>query len=796
MDTHIKIRYSLMLAVSIFFFVPCVSPVVTALRIFAGATLFYFLPGVFLTKRVSKKCSLISSIVLAVVVGMCFHIVYTYFLGLLKIPFTLYILLIPGVLFSILADYYTIQLPNHNPREVYLVLVASAFFLLTVTVSPGEDANGHLLLVDTIVQERSIPSTYQLYPEISMSYHMGFHIISVELEYVTESQNLRAIGSLFGVFMVFTSYLCVKNIYTEKAGLISGILIGFGVFLPLYYLSYGAYASMVLFALQPFVIFLVYTAADKKIFNILLLSLVLAAGIMSHTAFLLVVIPLFFLRKYSLLVPATFLGLCLSVPHLMRIQPIYSSQEIAQLYNLWYIPETFRLQMFAERIGVLMFVCSLLGFIFLHKRELTFFSVWVSSLGLLAATSVFRVEFPFWFVFFANRMVDFMVLPLVFLASIFVSEIGGKKWYIVVVLLMLPVIPHYYTIPRSCEGPLFPTDSPEFAADQNGIVWLIQNTDESAVILNDWWTGTGSSWITSLGKRQLIFPYLYVHDHFLDILDIPARSRDVLWITSAPDSKQSHTLLQEWGVTHIFLSSYVEDRVAWRKNAWNIQQLIESPHYDLVFNEDQTYIFTVAQTWTYTPLYTVKKVIIEPGDLNITFSESPSVKKLIQITYQDSFTGMATFWSDKGLLAEIPLLGTGDLTTLVLPFETFLHIEPDWLPITDVEIVAAFPGYTLGAAGLSPHWVVDEVMTLQGSGYIYTFGARTLTIHYKDTGPGTIDINLLVDNTWVPLTVIHRKGDNQQRHLDIPLSEYAICIIGITVHTSPFHVISIQPSPA
>lgn len=788
-----KVRYSLILLFGLVFVIPSGSFVVATVKACAAFALFYFLPGVFLSRKLLNTCNLLSGSVLAVLVGVCFHIVYVYLLGFCGISFNLYILLIPGVVCAVLADYYNVQLPKNDPREVYLVLAGIIFFVLTYNLAPGEDANGHLMVVTMILEEKSVPSTYTLYPELSLSYHMGFHVIVSEIEYTTGVGTLLSvIGSLFGVFMIFSSCLCVKSFYTEKAGLISGILVGFGVLPPLYYLSYGAYASIVLFVVQPLVIFLLYS---KDFSDVPLLSLVLAAGVMSHSSFLLFWIPLLtFLEKYRILIPSFVLSLVLSVPHLVRVQSSYSLQEVVQLYHLWYVPEIFRVQMVAERISVLIFVCGILGFIFLKRREFIFFLVWVLSLLFLALTSLVDVEFPFWFVLFANRLVDCMVIPLTFLASIFVSEIGKKKWYLLLLLIVLPLSPHFYSIPRSSNGPLFPTDSPEFAADQEGIAWLLQNTDESVTILNDWWTGTGSSWITSLGERRLIFPFLYVHDHFLDILDIPEKSRDTLWVSLAPDSEESHRLLTTWGVDYIFLSSYVEDRVKWRRDSWNVAQMMESPNYELVFKKENTYIFKVKkEEWMYTHLFSLAPVEFETNRLKDPhLHESFPINKLIRITYHDSFTGMIQFWSDRGLIAEIPLLNTGEPVTVLLPFGSSLHIKsPQPLPIVHADIVSDFSGYTLGDIGLSPHWTLGEYITLHDQGYIYIFGGKTLTLVYKDTFSGNVDINVLIDGTWAPLKIIERTGDGLTKEVTLTFPEYHVLVIGIKVYGSPFYMDSL-----
>ena len=791
MEMHIKARYSLILFLGVLFFVPGSSRVTVIIKLCAAFVLFYFLPGIFLVNKFLGKCHLISSIILAVLTGMCFQVVYGYFLSFFGISFHVWILLLPGVIAAVLSDYYRVKLPAFNPKEMWLVLAGVAFFVLTYNLAPGEDANGHYLLVNMILENNTIPPTYTVYPEIHLSYHMGFHILDAELEYITGVRNLMAvIGSLCGILMITSSYLCVKSIHDEKSGLVAGTILAFAVLPVLYYLSYGAYASIVLFAVEPLAVFFLWQ--DTSFSDIPVISIVLAAGFLSHTSFVLFFIPLLFLKN-RMFIPSFLVSLILSVPHIVRLQPGYSLQEIVQLTHLWYTPEVFNIQMIPERIGVLVFVCGLLGLLFLKKKTFTFFSVWLLSLLVLAVTSVFRVEFPYWFVFFANRLVDLMVLPLVMLTGIFVSVIGKKQYYIFVLLLILPMVPHFYTIPRSTDGPLFPTDSPAFAADQEGIAWLSQNADESAVILNDWWTGTGSSWITSLRKQRLVFPFLYVHDHFLDILDIPEKSRDVLWVSLAPDTEESYSLLQEWDVDYIFLSSYVEDRVKWRRNSWDITRMTASPNFELVFNKDQTYIFKVKKDWEYTHYFTVKEVEFKENRLQpIDFQGNFPVYNLLKISYRDSFTGMVQFWSANGLAAEIPFLHTGSVTTVVIPFDPPIYVQSvNPVDIVHAEIVTTLPGYDLGNVTLSPHWLVNQYFTLENEGYIYVSGAKTLKIVYEDTFSGSIDINILINQTWVPLTTIQQTGDGTTKVLTIPLSNHFVAL-AIHAHNAPFTIISLE----
>lgn len=793
MDVHIRLRYTLLLLLCLLFFIPHISRLVPLLKIFAAFVIFYFLPGVFLVKNVLNKGNFISSIFLAIMVGICFHIVYLYFLSFFHIHFNLFISVIPGVVSSLLADYYQIHLPENNHKEIYLVLAGAAFFFLTCSLSPGEDANGHLLYVNMILKENILPSAYTLYPEVPSSYHMGFHIIVSELEYVTETQLLRVMGSLFGVFMIFSSYLCMKTLHSERAGLVSGILVVFAVIPPLYYLSYGAYASVAAFAIQPLVIFLLYSKSHSSS-DVIVLSLALAAGFMSHSAFLLFFLPLLIFLEDRTFLLSLFLSLGLSIPHLIRINPFYSLEEISQLYHLWYSLETFRVQMISERIGSLIFICGVLGLIFLKRKELTLFTVWLSSLALLASTSALDVKIPLWFVFFANRLVDFMALPLALLCSVFVAEIGKKKYYLLLLLLVLPLVPHFYSIPRSSDGPLFPTDSAAFVEDQEGILWLQKNTDESAIILNDWWTGTGSSWITSLGNRRVIFPFLYVHDHFIDVLSVPERSREVLKISLAPDTEESYHLLRAWGVDYIFLSSFVEDRVKWRRDSWDVQQMLDSPNYELVFKKNNTYIFKVKKEWTFTHLFTLGEVEIQNSILKKpSLKESFPTKKMIRITCEDSFTDVVQFFSDEGLVAEIPLSGTGNPLSLLLPFETVRIKAPQPLLIIACDLVTEFPGYKVGALVLPLNWVNPPYL-IETEGHFYIFGARTLTITYRDTTPGSVDINALMDGIWKTLITIERTGDGLTKDVVVTLPDYIFLDVGIKVYNPPFEIVSVKVS--
>lgn len=790
----INLRYSFICVLAVSFLLPRTLVPIQILQLTAGIILFYFLPGIFLSHRFFHACHRISGIILALVMGMCFHVCYLYFLSLLTIPFSPYLLLIPSIIFAVLADYYGVQLPSMDKTELYLCAVAVLFFILTFTISPQEDANGHLLLVSMTLEKSMLPHTYSLYTSISVSYHMGFNALVSELSYISgldAAYLLPSMGAAWGMFLMVTSYLCLRILHGKKAGFMGGILVCFAAIPPLYYLSYGAYASIVSFALQPLVIYLVYASRTSR--DIPLISLVLAAGFMSHSSFLLLWIPLFILmRTHKDLVPAFFVSLVFSIPSLIRFRPFYSPQETMQLMQLWFIPETFRAQMLVERICIPLLICGAGGIVFLQKKEKIFFITWISSLLCLAVLSATGITFPFQFLFLANRLVDFMFLPLALLSGIFLSEILKGKFVLISFLLFIGMVPSFYSVPRYSGGSVFYADSEDFRADQAGIDWLVENTPQDVIILNEWWTGTGSSWITSLGNRRLIFPFLYVHDHFLDTLSIGKRGRDVSWISLSPDSQQAHVLLSEWDVDYIFLSSFVEDRVRWRRDSWDIPHMISSPHYTLVFNTGETYIFKVnSGPWTYSrvvPWY------FPPADSTDHLTGSTTLQPLLLLTYRDSGIQYVQVWSEGGLMSEFPLLGTGEEITLLLPFlpsQDFISASP--LEKEEASIIFNLPGHDLGTLSLSWDWNIGTAYVLEKEGHIYTHGIQTLKITYIDESPGNVDVNIFVDGRWESLTIIKRSGDNTIKEILIPLPDVPVPLdIGFHVYGPPFSVISFE----
>ncbi|MBU7031725.1 MAG: hypothetical protein HXS53_04275 [Theionarchaea archaeon] len=789
-----KLHYSFLCVLAGFFLLPHTRVPICILQLLTGILLFYGLPGIYLSHRFFHAARCISGIFLIMITGMCFHVCYLYVLSLFSIPFSSFLLLIPGIIFALLADYEGVRLPSMDKSELYLCAAAVLFFMMTFTISPQEDANGHLLLVSMTLEKTMLPHSYSLYPGVSISYHMGFHALVSELSFVSgfdAAHLLPFMGAVWGMFLMISSYLCLRILHGEKAGFVGGILVCFASIPPLYYLSYGAYASMISFTLQPLVIYFVYASRDP--WDIPLVSLVLAAGFMSHASFLLFWIPLITLtRTHKLLVPAFLLSLVFSIPFLIRFQPSYSPPEILQLEQLWFIPETFRTHMLVERIGIPLLICGLGGIILRRGQEKILFITWIASLLCLAVLSATGITFPFQFLFLANRLIDFMFLPLALLSGIFLSEILKGKYILLSFLLLVTMLPSFYFVPRYSGDTVFYADSEDFHADQEGIDWLVENTPQDTIILNEWWTGTGSSWISSLGNRRVIFPFLYVHDHFLENLSVAEHGRDVSWISLSPDSPQALALLSEWKVDYIFLSSFVEDRVRWRRDSWDISTMASSPNYRLVFNNRETYIFKVnPESCLFSRMV---QAHLPPSGSTEYLTSSTTLRPFLLLTYRDSGIGRVGVWSDDGLLSAFPLLGTGEDITILLPFDPSQHfVSESPLEKSESSLVFTLPGYDLGWLSLSWDWNCGAGYLLEREGHVYTHGVRGLKITYIDDSQGNVDVNLFANGEWQLLTIIERKGDGMEKELFILLPDLSVPLdIGFHVYGPPFSVLSFE----
>jgi hypothetical protein len=778
----------------------------------------FCIPGVVIVSLLLPQKDLVDHIILAVLTGVAFQIVYAYIIST-GFHFSLVTVSVPSICLAVLFDCKVNFKPQINKKAFLIFIPAVLFSIATLNLVPGEDANFHLLALGNVTDAHAVPQAYQLYPEIpAVMYPLGFHVVTAQLQLFSGADTLIfGFASLVSGILCLSVYWCTKKLFSTECGLLAGALSVFATFPPLNSIILSTYANLLAYVFACASIGIIAEFDQKKHYKpLFLLSLMLAAGVETHLSFFLIVLPiLIFLvtvlihsgphKVGYLCIPA--LSLALSAPFLTRISIQYTPYETGQFLSLWFDPLQLTPEMIPHQLGIWITLVSIPG-LFLLKKHRTLFISWIGIFLFLALNTIMRIEFPLWYVFFATRMVDQLFLPVSMLGAFFLvtmwkfSKIGV---FLLCSILLLSGIAPVLNAPRADKGVLFPTISPFFAADQQGMVWL-QTTDSDAVILNEWWTATGSAWIPSLVNRRVVFPYIFSLEHYTDVLSIPERERYSFVIAAFPDSEEAQNYLEVMDVDYIFLSSYVLEEAKWRNNLWNPFVLQDSPNYHQVFQERYTYIFKVEPHNEYGTPYTLRDfhaVTVNPGDqymLDVSLGDvSFPIDQILDIYVEDDGNGSFELRSEESILAVIPLINTQDTIHVAvrIPDNTKSITVSAKIPVTmTVSVSTAFrDSIPIGGNALvGTLWKKTlERYELKDQGHIYLFNTvETVEITYIDTGEGNIDFNRFIDGRWEKLTTVYRENDDKEKTILLDIPAYTVLDIGINVWGDPFILTSIH----
>jgi len=796
-------------------------------KVIALFILCYVLTGISLVTFLLPQKDVLDLFILALPAGIAFHILYAYMLSLIPVPFSLVSLSVPGLVLSGLFDFKgTNRMKFSLDKRIILIIISALIFcIITLNLVPGEDANFHLLAIGDLMELKTVPHGYVLYPEISsFMYPLGFHIIVAELQLFSGIDQLTFFtGSLLAGLLCTSIYWCASRLFNREVGLCAGVLAVFATLPPLNSLIFSTYANLLAYI---FICGAVGTLAVIKKMKtpgyapFPFFSLLLAAGIETHLSFFLICIPVglvflqMFIRplqKKAFIVPA--MTVILSFPFLMRISTGYSPYEIGKFLSLWYDPLTLTPQMIPSRIGIWMTLVGFLGLFFLKKHRLLFIS-WIGIFLFLAVNTIIRIHIPLWYIFFATRMIDQLFIPLAIGAALFLVTLWNRSRVGVVLIcaiLIGSMTAPLLDAPRADRGGLFPTTSPFFAVDQEGML-ILQSVDADAVILNEWWTATGSAWIPSLVRRRVIFPYIFSLEHYVDVLRIPERERQSFFIAAFPNSQKAHSHLQQWDVDYIFLSSYVLEEAKWRNALWTPFSLQESPNYSLVYNKTYTYIFAVSPSFEYTtivPLYE-QDCVIPPGEKiildekELDFTMSFPVDTMLELSFLDTGWEDIQVEADDSLLALIPRLNTGKKIEVAfrIPPGTEQLILSSSKEVLQVKARISTPLWDALRYNASMYLVGDwkssyGVYELSDQGHIYLLHTgNALRLTYVDKGEGNIDFNVFMHGQWENLITIYRENDGTEKTILMELPPgFTLLDVGIKIWGDPFPVRSLEYAP-
>ncbi|MBU7013203.1 MAG: hypothetical protein HXS52_08515 [Theionarchaea archaeon] len=790
----------------------------------------------------------LDTLLTSVLVGLCVHVVYGYVLGALQIELTLWLLLAPSVLssISVMRSRQNIHL---NLKDSLLLIPLMVFVVLAGHAVPGEQAG--LFAFRSIMEAGFIPSHYPLY-EIPLKTPLGFHFLVYEVLFLAGDWHSYSLcGVILSSLAFIPCYLMAKSLHSEKAGWAAGMCALFASVALVDCAQDGLYSLGLSLVIQGTVMYWALDSSKQcSARKLVLVGLGCAAGIEVHTSFVVVLPAVLVLALYGVfrsyrgrpIKPLAVFGGSLFVffiPFVGQSCDVTSSiHEVA--YWAGEIGTAGTPGFVTANVGIWVIFIGAVGFLFVRKVHVLFFAGWIGLGASAALISGFMLSFPVWSMISSAEGLKILSIPLSVLAGIGLVHLTKPSWSIVFLLLLMSVTPQPVVreTPSLLTGPFVPADSQYFLDDQEAMQLLEPYPD--SYILNDWWMGTGSSWILPLVERKVMFPYLYRYDGAVSTLNIPEKEKKSFLVAALPDIEPSLLFLREEGVDYVFLSGYIRPEVAWRRILWDPECMLKSLNYNLVFHRGDTYLFKVLPSFTFSNTYRISEVPtfvgftgrcpagggmlqsdVQPvlvdfdgnGQAIIAWGSMSFRPALyVRITFLDS--GFDPFdilvrEQEEFFLATVPRTNSGLWETLYfrLPVEieegAAVMLTPHGTPVTvsDVAVMACFHGMKVSdeVVLVGDSWSqVNEVYVAKSSAttsHIYVLSPliTVVNITYFDDAPGNVDFNILLSGGQLGRFILERTGDGNVKCVSIPIpTGYSFLDIGVSAWESDLTILAIS----
>jgi uncharacterized membrane protein len=129
-------------------------------------------------------------------------------------------------------------------------------------------------------------------------------------------------------------------------------------------------------------------------------------------------------------------------------------------------------------------------------------------------------------------------------------------------------------------------------ADYNAMMWISKNTPKDAVISNDYWVGTPSTWIPVISHRRITMPLLSISEVGWSNIMFTRQDESII-VARNPNATEALSILKKYDVSYIYLSNHVSHQVEEWRNNYDAYLFLQSPHYKLAFNEDNAWVIKV-----------------------------------------------------------------------------------------------------------------------------------------------------------------------------------------------------------
>lgn len=621
----------------------------SALSLIGRVLFVLFLPGYSILQALAwKEFRLTEKLILSPIIGIAYTTLTALYLSFLHVPINQYTIILSVLLLSVPLLAYSWKKgrlkTNLKPIKIplsYLLLIAllvASVMLISlpwpqngILMPVGDDPATSTLAATLIAQQGTIPPSWAPYfPEQSQfTYPPSYPSIIAFLYLLDPSLSMTTLVALFAVFFAIIHaqvFILTRRIFNDDR--IALCATAFTTFLSFGFysmLNYGRFPAIVGLALTLSMMLMLHLYWVNKNPKLLLLagatlaSVFLAYTVSFITAVLFIVIfslfGLFFSqkKKQSILGGTTVIvmGITLSLPWVITIfkrvmVPIPSMEYQALL--AWFTTSSMRAELGYNHFmyyGYWLLLFGVLTFtaIFARGKSRSFLLAWLLSIFLLILNEVFRIPFPGWYYLQSSFLNPLLSLPILVIAAFcFVSAydlvknklhgFAHKKWInlhsiIMMVLLLSALFIGVNTIlPRNTHN------NRTSLADYNALMWISNNTPNDAVIYNDHWVGTPSTWIPALSGRRIIMPLLSISEVGWSQMMF-ARQDESRIVAKNPNSTEALSILKNYNVSYIYLSDYVSPQVQNWRNNYNVDLFLESTHYELAFNQENAWVIRV-----------------------------------------------------------------------------------------------------------------------------------------------------------------------------------------------------------
>ena len=620
----------------------------------AGIVLFVlFLPGFSILQAVVPgEFDFLERLILAPIVGIAYTSLVALYLSVLNLPINEYSIILSALLLSVPLLIYSwkrgglgkTSFRSSIAPSIFSVLILLMFASIVLISLPfpkngilfpmGDDPATSTLAATMIAQQGKIPQSWAPYfPEqAQFTYPPAYPSVIAFFHLLNPAISMPILVSLFSVFFAIIHaqifVLTRKLVRNDRIALCAAsfsALVSIGFYQMIINGRFPALFGVALTLNLLLFSFLFLTTKNRKM--LLLAGITLASLFITYTVSFItatIFIILFFTfgliffqnRKESFFggITVVAMGIVLSFPWVSNILARLAVEVPMKEYQallVWFDVASVRSEFIPGNLlmyyGYWLFLIGIIGLliVFIRKRVGSFLLAWFLSIILLMSNEIFKIQFPGWYYLQSGAFLNpLLSLPLSVIAGIGVAKtydflkqkLQGfpklKRAHVHSVLIATLLI---FTFSFGIEAIVTRTDfqmSRISVADYNAIMWISNNTPKDSVIFNDHWVGTPSVWIPVISQRRIIMPLLSISEVGWSNTMFTRQDESII-VARDPSSTEALSILGKYDVSYIYLSSVVSAQVEELRANYDPYLFLQSPHYELAFNQDNAWVIKV-----------------------------------------------------------------------------------------------------------------------------------------------------------------------------------------------------------